>query len=337
MRQLIFALFLTAVMSQASAFQPQPQHLPLRHQRIELQRQSRLRAARQPGVLTKEREAVDLHYIDIPANGHDSREAVLLLHGLLGSSRNWMTWAKRLSSELDTSRRIIVPDLRNHGSSTHAESMTYAEMAQDVLRLLESVNEDRIVCVGHSMGGKVAAALGLLEPSRVDGLVIVDVAPVPYSTEDGNDWKEIRRIINGLQALPLHALSTRQDADRGLRDEHGIDDDALRAFVLTNLERHEDSWRWRINLDAIARSLEDLALFDLEAAWGSESELPPPYEGDTLFVMGSNSRYIQSRHLDVIQRLFASFTLQTVKEAGHWVHADQPDRMVQVVKAYLDR
>ena len=172
---------------------------------------------------------------------HDA--PVILLHGLLGSKRNFSTVGSSLSRQLSrTKRRILALDLRNHGESkSHnwRDSMSYVEMASDVIGFLDSKGIGKAVIVGHSMGGKVAQALALLFPERVEGLIVLDIAPVVYDKEKDGSWKAVSTIIDALTNLPTENISKRE-LDSLLK-EYGVDDVSLRSFVLTNIEEDRKS------------------------------------------------------------------------------------------------
>lgn len=171
------------------------------------------------------------------------------------------------------------------------------------------------------MGGKVAQTMALLQPHRVEGLVVLDIAPVKYDRARDGSWKAVSGIIDTLTGLPLENTSKRE-LDVLMRES--IEDAALRAFVFTNLEedRTNKSMRWKINLDAIARQMHVLADFDLtNEDDGVEAERR--YHGDTFFINGGASRFIRSSHMETIGNYFPNHMLTTIRGAGHWVHAGE--------------
>jgi pimeloyl-ACP methyl ester carboxylesterase len=241
---------------------------------------------------------------------------LLLLHGLLGSLVNWQRIARRLAEN----HRVIVPDLRNHGRSPHHPDVSYPAMTGDVLALLDDLGVDRAVPVGHSMGGKVAMWLALNHPDRVTRLVVADIAPVRYQGRLG-------MLLDALLALPLERIEKRAEADALLARR--IPDAAVRAYLLQNLVRTDSGWRWRSNLQALRDGLDLISGFP---------EVPPVvrYEGPALFIRGDRSDYVKAEYLPVMERLFPDLELVTL-EAGHWVYAEQPERFVSAVEAFLHR
>eukprot|EP00903_Cladosiphon_okamuranus_P008641 g8285.t1 len=297
--------------------------------------------------------AAKLESIDFNPNASSTLTPVVIMHGLLGNSRNFQGWGSKLVKSLEQERRVFAVDMRNHGASSHHESMTYVNMADDVLGFLADKGLSEAVLIGHSMGGKAAAMTALLHPKVVKGLVIMDIAPVSYSMVDATNWGETQKIIEAIHKMPLEGVTSRRDADELLAKD--IVDPALRAFAVTNLDKDPGTggWAWRINIDAIQRSMGTLAQFDSgkrhreeiqgrlvggigDRADADKDELGS-YGGDTLFVAGGTSRYIRSQHLKEIGKLFPKFVVSTIKGAGHWVHADNPAETLRLAKSFLDR
>ena len=243
-----------------------------------------------------------------------SRTPVLLLHGLFGSSANWHGIAKHLAQE----RPVVSMDLRNHGRSPWDASMGYKEMAADLGALLDSIGVERAVLVGHSMGGKAAMWLALTQPDRVEAVVVADIAPVTYPGR-------FETIVDALSRLELDGLGSRREAETRLEDR--LPDPAVRAYLLQNLIKEGDGWRWRVNLASLSRSIDQLMSFP--RADGRQ------YPGPALFVYGTDSDYVTGTQLGAIRMLFPLARLRAVSNAGHWVYADQPDAFVRAVKGFL--
>jgi esterase len=245
----------------------------------------------------------------------DAATPLVLLHGLFGSSANWGGVAKRLASD----RRVLMPDLRNHGRSLWAAPMDYPEMAADLVRLLDATGIDRAHLVGHSMGGKAAMWLALCAPRRVARLAVVDIAPVAYTPRFGE-------MIAAMRALPLAEIGSRGDADARLAA--AIPSPSVRGYLLQSLYHEPESgWRWRINLDLIAESMP--AIFGFPDLDGRQ------FTGSTLFLYGSRSEYVSGTGLAAIRACCPFARLRAVPNAGHWVYADQPGAFVNAVSAFL--
>ncbi|MBR0644864.1 alpha/beta fold hydrolase [Plastoroseomonas hellenica] len=236
---------------------------------------------------------------------------VVLLHGLFGAAQNWGT----VQSALASLARVVALDLRNHGAAPHDPVMDYAAMAADVAETMTALGIPSAAVLGHSMGGKVAMALALAAPERVERLVVVDIAPRRYGPSN-------RTIAAALQALPLEHSLTRKAADSALAAT--IAEPGMRAFLLQNL-RFENPPYWRNGLDEIAAAMPVIEDFP---------ELGATYAGPVGVIRGSRSDYVRDEDWPAIRALFPAATLTAVA-AGHWVHAENPAGFLEVAEPLL--
>jgi pimeloyl-ACP methyl ester carboxylesterase len=241
-------------------------------------------------------------------------EPLLLLHGLFGRAQNFGFLARRLATRF----RVLAPDLRNHGASPHAPGMGYPDMAEDVAETLRARQVGPCFVLGHSMGGKVAMILALERPDSVTRLLVADIAPVAYRHSN-------KQVANALRALPLTPDLTRAAASEHLSDT--VPDQAVRAFLLQNLQFTAEP-AWRIGLDYIAD--------DMGAIEGFPA-IPPDrtYPGPTLFLRGAKSGYVKDEAWPVIKTLFPAAALKTLENAGHWLHADQPEAFAAATERFF--
>ena len=257
-----------------------------------------------------------LHYLDQGAGP----ATLVILHGLFGTLDNWQTLARRWAEEAGL--RVLSVDLRNHGRSFHAPEHSYQLMAADVLALFDHLGLEaaQTSLLGHSMGGKVAMRLALDAPERLARLLVLDIAPRFSDMQHQDD------ILAGLYAVDLATLGSRQEADAALARH--IPQVGVRQFLLKNLYRREDnSFAWRINLPGLAASL---------AAIGEETTAPQPFLKPTLFVRGGKSNYITAEDkLYGIPALFPNSQVETVLDAGHWLHAEKPEEVFQLVRDFV--
>eukprot|EP01065_Artemidia_motanka_P026818 TRINITY_DN32055_c0_g1_i1.p1 TRINITY_DN32055_c0_g1~~TRINITY_DN32055_c0_g1_i1.p1 ORF type:complete len:285 (+),score=64.03 TRINITY_DN32055_c0_g1_i1:58-855(+) len=243
------------------------------------------------------------------------RPTLVVMHGMLGSSRNWGS----VVSKLAPGYSVKAIDLRNHGRQEWADSMHYAEMAADVREWMEDEGLGKVSLLGHSMGGKVAMTLALETPELVSELVVVDIAPVTYP-----DTLTHASILDAMLELDVASCRTRREADERLKD--ALPNTSLRQFVLTNLVLEDGGARWGMNVQVVRDSLSKLRAFP---------EGHEPYTGRTLFVAGGESDYITSDHHDTIRELFPESRHAVVEGAGHWVHAQKPREFMDTVNAFL--
>ncbi len=172
---------------------------------------------------------------------------MIVLHGLFGSGKNWRSFARSIVNDF----QIWMPDARNHGESPHAETMSYKEMAEDVVCFLDNNGLERIMLLGHSMGGKTAMQVALRFPERVSCLIVVDIAPVQYE-----HFQKNLKLIRAMQELGLPKIMTRAEVEKKLADK--IDEKHILSFLMTNLICKEGQSQWRIGLEQIASGLPEL-------------------------------------------------------------------------------
>lgn len=243
----------------------------------------------------------DLFHRDL---GGEGRPPLVLLHGLLGSSRNWQSAGRDLAAD----HHVFALDLRNHGQSPHADEMTYDAMAGDVLAWLDRQQLTQVSLLGHSMGGKVAMLLACRHPEWVKHLLVVDIAPRTYLSHAH------RAEFAAMNELRLDTLQSRSEAE--LRFEARVSDWAMRKFLATNLERRDDGagWRWAIHLPALTRALPEIERNPLAD--------DARFDGPTRFVVGGKSRYVTEADEVKIYRHFPAASVVRLAEAGHNPHIE---------------
>ena len=257
--------------------------------------------------------AVQLHSLRFENPG---APVLVVLHGLLGSSRNWSTIARSLQDCFD----VHLLDLRNHGQSPHAEAMRWSEMCADLQAYLDLHALESIELMGHSLGGKVAMRYACERPDVVERLVIVDIAAKPYPPYHDNEFRAMKRI-------PVAELSNRKEAEELL--EPMVPDWALRQFLLTNLVRDEASgaFRWQVNLDALHASLPHIRQNSL-----LETDR---YAGPVLLVRGANSDFIDDDDVEEMLHWFPHLTESLVAGAGHNVHVENRKGFLLALQEWL--
>lgn len=241
-------------------------------------------------------------------------EPLVMLHGLFGSLDNLGAIARILENHFTLYRL----DLRNHGQSPHADSMTFAEMADDVLTFLDSESLQSPFVFGHSLGGKVGMELACKYPQRVKKLIVADIAPVSYPSHHNE-------ILDGLTGVQLDQVHSRKDADQQLAQF--VSEAPIRQFILKSLERDQTgNYNWRLNVQAIVNCYDDLRLAVCESC---------QYSGPTLFLRGEKSNYIAERNKAEIAQKFPVSEIVTVAGASHWLHAEQPEVVADSIVNFL--
>ncbi len=251
---------------------------------------------------------VKLNSIDLGGAG---KPPMLLLHGMLGSARNWQTTGRDLARD----HHVFALEARNHGRSPHADEMNYPVMVDDILAWMDAHDMRSATLVGHSMGGKTAMLLACRHPGRVSRLVVVDIAPRNYR------WEAHRAEFAAMNELDLTSLQSRQEAE--MRFEARVQDFVMRKFLATNLERSDDGWRWMINLPALTSALSDLEKDSLQPG--------DRFDGPTLFIAGGRSQYIQPEDHALIRAHFPNARIEIIADSGHNPHMDKREEFVRLV------
>lgn len=253
---------------------------------------------------------MSLHYQIVGEGG----TPLLLIHGLFGSADNWRGIAKKLSQ----TRQVISVDLRNHGRSFHHPQQNYSLMAADIVDVLNRLGIDKVDLLGHSIGGKVAMQYAVDYGPRLNKLVIVDIAPRQYPDTHS-------QIFKNLMSVNLDHYQQRAEVDEALVAL--LPDKAVRSFLLMNITSQGGKLAWRINLNH---------LFCNYPAMLQAIKPVEPISTPTLFISGGDSDYIGSEDRQQIRQFFSKVRLLRIAEAGHWVHADQPEAFCQTVEKFLN-
>jgi len=236
------------------------------------------------------------------------------LHGLFGSSDNWVSLGRIFAEKFS----VILVDQRNHGLSPKSDEWNYPAMAADIQQLAANLGYSKINLIGHSMGGKVGMTIADRYPALIQKLVVADIAPKYYPIRH-------RMIIEGLMSINLDMIDSRQEADIQLKNY--VPEASVRNFLLKNLEREHGKYKWKINLDVINNHLENVGM---ETYPKQEISIP------VLFIRGINSDYITDEDIMEIRSYFTHSTVESIGNAGHWLHAEQPEAFVKTVLDFLD-
>lgn len=266
--------------------------------------------------------APSLHTLSVGTAG----PRVAFLHGLFGQGRNWSQVAKALAGPGGDGARSTLVDLPDHGRSPWSEEFSFAAYADAVEATLRRVDADaRWMVVGHSLGGKTAMLLALRHPELVARLVVVDIAPRSYGSLD-----RFSTYIAEMERLPLGELTSRGDAEARFEESNP----GVKSFLLQNLRRDGDTWRWQANLGLFAADATK-GTGSLIADWPDAAAELAPYEDPVLWVAGSESQYVGDEDLPTMQALFPKVRQLTVKGASHWVHTDAPEVVVEALRRFV--
>ena len=256
-------------------------------------------------------QTLTLYSRKVGENGPD----FVVLHGLFGSGKNWRSFAGSLEEDF----QVWTLDARNHGDSPHADSMSYQQMAEDVVRFVDENELENVILLGHSMGGKTAMQLALQFPDRIAALIVVDIAPVCYDHQQ----KQLK-LIEAMQGLHIAAEMSRSDIEKKLALK--IPEKRLLSFLMTNLYRQNGQFQWRIGLEQIAAGMPYLLNYP---------ELNSVFKGPVQFIGGENSAYLKFEYHALIRKKFPESRITMLKNCGHWLHVEQPAAFQKTVNEFL--
>ncbi|AOW20636.1 alpha/beta fold hydrolase [Urechidicola croceus] len=242
-------------------------------------------------------------------------EPFIILHGFLGMGDNWKTLGNKFAEHFE----VHLIDQRNHGRSFHSEEFDLELLTEDLLNYLEAHNLDRVNLLGHSMGGKVAMLFAVNHPKKVKKLIIADISPRFYPPHH-------HEILEALNAVNFNTQKSRDEIEGVLKNY--ISEFGIRQFLMKNVTRNgKNGYKYRFNLSTLTENYEEITL-----------RLPSftQFEGDVLFLRGENSGYIGKDDEGVIEAHFPNSKIVTVKNAGHWLHADNPSDFYAEVVSFLD-
>ena len=242
-------------------------------------------------------------------------DPVIILHGLFGMLDNWQSFGKQLAKDYE----VYLVDQRDHGRSPHTQAFDYRVLATDIRDFMRQHDIRTARIVGHSMGGRTAMNVALLYPEIVDQLLVVDMGVKTY--QGGHEY-----IIEALQSIPIHEVDSRSEVDAMLASS--ISQAGVRLFLMKNLTRSKTGgYTWKINLNLLAKSYPNIMR-------GIDTDIPSVT--NTLFVKGGNSAYIEDGDMDGIKSVFTKADLVTIEGAGHWIHAEKPQELLDITKRFFN-
>ena len=255
-----------------------------------------------------------------------SGDPIIILHGLYGSSDNWHSIGRALADD----HEVFMIDLRNHGHSPHHPEHNYRVMCEDLTDFFTLHHLDQAIFIGHSMGGKTALIFGMANPEKIKKMILVDISPFQYDLDASGEAISHRHILQGLLAIKPDAISDRGEADKIL--QNFISSLSIRQFLLKNLKRDPGGrFYWSINLPVLAENLKGIFTGILREKEQGPLAIPFPL----LFIRGENSSYISEKDEGDIRQLFPWSQIVTIKGAGHWVHAEQPESFLDAVRRFI--
>lgn len=240
---------------------------------------------------------------------------LLILHGYFGMSDNWKTLGNKFSEDFE----VHLIDQRNHGRSFHEDEFNYEVLVEDLHRYILHYNLQEVYLLGHSMGGKTVMQFAVTYPDLVKKLIVVDILPRQYQPHHN-------AILAGLNSIDFKVEDSRSKVDKKLANL--VPDLGVRQFLLKNVY-----WVEKGKL-AFRFNLESLTINNPEVG----AALPPftVFDKETLFLKGEKSNYITEDEEAIIEAHFPSSKIATIKNSGHWLHAENPKQFYSEVCAFLN-
>lgn len=255
---------------------------------------------------------------------------IVIVHGLYGASDNWMSVARALSENYE----VYLIDQRNHGRSPHSNIHTYEALVEDLKNFLDNHGIEKTILIGHSMGGKTVMFFARKFPERINNLIVVDIAPKDYKNliDFSQQTVDHLNIINAMAAIDFSTIHSRKEIDDELAQT--IPSKRVRQFLLKNLHREKDNtFSWSLNIEALKNNLNDILKgFDKEEIQNGLNIIGFP----VLFIKGELSNYITETDYPTIRKVFPYAEIETIKDAGHWVHAEQPEEFIKTIKNFIE-
>lgn len=252
----------------------------------------------------------------LPGPAEKKGSALVICHGLLGSKKNWSSFAQKLSRYYP----VYTVDMRNHGDSFHGTVSHYSDLSEDLIAFLDFTQLSSAIFLGHSAGGKLVMNLSLLYPEKLQGLIVLDSSPL-------TSFKNLP-VMEALNLLKPLSVNTYEEAVTSFK-EVGIDE-KIGRWLCGNLTRDENKKLvWKINLPELLR-VTPLLLAE---------PMPPgkTYTKPTLFINSQKTGLLPLGQREEVLKIFPKAEFQIFEEAGHNIHMDEPERLLRSVVAFVEQ
>ena len=248
---------------------------------------------------------------------------LIIIHGLYGSSDNWLSIGKKLADNFE----VFLIDQRTHGKSPHSQDHNYQLLKEDLREFMDNQSIEKAIIMGHSMGGKTAMFFAVDYPEKVSNLIIIDISPLAYKTTNSNQLLAHASIIRAMYNLDFYGITSRKEIDNILAKS--IPENRIRQFLLKNIKRSKDNeYSWSLNIKTIKNELTNI----MEGFDENQIEIT---DFPILFIKGENSDYILDNDKEAISQFFPFAKIKTIPNAGHWLHAEQPELFLKKLKEFI--
>lgn len=254
---------------------------------------------------------------------------IVIVHGLYGSSDNWLTVGKKLSTRF----KVYMIDQRNHGRSPNSEEHSYEALKNDLADFFDQHKIEKAIVMGHSMGGKTAMCFAADYPERIKKLIVVDIAPKNYFLlNDESQYFLHKNIMQAMLEIDFSRMESRKEVENYMLQK--IDSAQIVQFLLKNVHRKKEThhFEWRLNVPVLFENLDEI-ISGVNERW-FEDRLPI-FNYPVLFIKGANSNYILPEDYKSIYRIYPEATIREIPNAGHWLHAEQPELFIEAVLEFV--
>lgn len=258
---------------------------------------------------------------------YGSGPPLIILHGLYGSSDNWVSVAKKIGDRFT----IFLPDQRNHGQSPHSPVHDYDSMKEDLYTFVDELKLKKFFLAGHSMGGKTAMHFAMTWPERLYGLLIADISPMVSESSDSIAFTRHSEILNSILSLNLSGIKSREEVEALLASR--IQSEDTRGFIMKNLKRESDnSFSWKLNASVLLKNLSRI----MEGLEPGDEDRKEIIGFPVFFLKGEYSEYLPESDFVKIKKLFPAAEFITISHSGHWIHSDNPDAVIRCFLKFLE-
>ncbi|RKD90562.1 alpha/beta fold hydrolase [Mangrovibacterium diazotrophicum] len=256
---------------------------------------------------------------------------IVIVHGLYGSSDNWLTVGKKLGKN----HHVYLIDQRNHGRSPNAEEHTYELMKEDLAEFFEKHNIDKAILIGHSMGGKTAMFFAAEYPEKVEKLIVADIAPKDYlELGENSQYYQHQLILQTLIELQnnCEAYHSREEISNFLMLKLGSQDLVMFLLKSIYLDKETQQFHCRVNVEVLNDSLDEI-ISGMNYRWIDDRI--PIVAYPVLFIRGAKSNYLTEEDVKMVKEIYPEAVIETIPDAGHWLHAEQPKLFMEALLRFI--
>jgi esterase len=258
---------------------------------------------------------------------YGSGPPLIILHGLYGSSDNWVSIAKSISDRFT----VFLPDQRNHGQSPHSPVNDYNSMTEDLFELVNDLKLQKFFLAGHSMGGKTAVNFALTWPERLYGLLVADISPMVQEDYSSIAYKQHSEILDSILSIDLSGIRSRNKVESLLKTR--IQSETTRGFIMKNLKRESENYfSWKLNASALMENLHKI----MEGIKPDDMGMREISGFPVYFLKGEYSEYLPESDFIQIRKIFPAAEFIIIPRSGHWVHSDNPEEVKKCLLKFLD-